>query len=129
MFFSNGISVVTGVYQNGKQPISLKDSNGTVQTVVADDNKIDEFIKQKNEIDKKGSKIGLSAFGSLTLGMAVVGALTGKFAFVEKMTKTEASLGNALIGALGGIIGWAICDSAVLGKQSKLAQKFIQDNK
>lgn len=129
MFFSNGINVVTGVSNNGKSPVSLKDSNGTVQTVVADDAKIDEFIRQKNDIAKNGSKIGWSAFGVLTLGAGIIGALTGKFAFVEKMSKMEAALGNALIGTLGGIIGWAISDSCVLSKQSKLAQKFIQDNK
>ena len=47
MFFSNSINVVTGVSENGKRSITLKDKNGTFQTVVAEDNKIDEFINQK----------------------------------------------------------------------------------
>ena len=129
MFFSNGISIVTGVSENGKRSISLKDKSGTVQTVIADDKKIDEFISQKNEIEKTGSKMGLSILGILTLGLGAIGAFSGKTIFGEKGSRTISACGNALLGAILGAFGWIISDNYVINKQSKLAQKFLQDNK
>ena len=129
MFFSNGISVVTGVSENGKRSISLKDKSGTVQTVIADDKKIDEFISQKNEIEKTGSKMGWSVLGILTLGLGAIGAFSGKTILGEKGSRTMSACFNALGGAILGAFGWMISDDYVINKQSKLAQKFLQDNK
>ena len=128
MFFNNGISIVTGVSENGKRSISLKDKSGTVQTVIADDKKIDEFINQKNEIEKTGSKMGWSVFGILTLGLGTIGAFSGKTVLGEKGSRIISACGNALLGAILGAFGWMISDEYVINKQSKLAQKFLQDN-
>lgn len=128
MFFSNGISVVTGVSENGKRSISLKDKSGTVQTVIADDKKIDEFINRKNEIEKTGSKMGWSALGILTLGLGAIGAFSGKTVLGEKGSRIISACGNALLGAILGAFGWMISDEYVINKQSKLAQRFLQDN-
>lgn len=129
MFFINGINVVTGVSENGKRSVSLKDKNGTIQTVIADDKKIDEFINKKNEIEKTGSKWGWSAFGLLTLGLGAIGAFRGKTILGEKGTRTMSACFNALGGAMLSAFGWMISDECVINRQSKLAQQFLEDNK
>lgn len=130
MFFSNSINVCGNwCLRNGKRSITLKDKNGTFQTVVAEDNKIDEFINQKNKIEKTGSKMGWSALGILTLGLCALGAFTGKTVLGEKGSRTISAFGNALGGVILGAFGWMISDNYVINKQSQLAQKFIQDNK
>lgn len=124
-----------GPVQNGTQTVKVMYRNGMSKTYVATPEKIDEFIKEYRNIDKKNTRkqwfsiLGGTALGSIVCGMQVkVSDKTAKEIAkvgLDNVSRTGYRIAGGFMGMFLGVI--AALFMSPLKKQDKLAQQMFEN--
>ncbi len=124
-----------GPIQNGTQTVKVMYRNGMAKTYTATPEKVDEFIKEHRNIDKKNTRkqwfsiLGGTALGAIIGGMPVkVSDETAKEIAkqgLDKMSRTQARIIGGFGGMCLGVI--AALFMSPHKKQDKLAQQMFEN--
>ena len=120
---------------NGQKMISVYDSkNGCRQQLLVPDSQVDEFMSTRKELhDKANKKQWWTLILSTLIGLGTGICYGSKekvikdFAISAKKSKLIHGIAGAVFGGLIGSIG--ACLMTPEGKEDKLTQQFIQENK
>ena len=113
-----------GLIKNGKQHITIMDKHGVSREYVSTPEKIDEFVKASNKLDKDTTRNGWIS----TLSGTALGGVVG-WAKCAKKPTTKPILWGCIAGfALGTLIDILFIGGKKADKQDFLAQEFIKNN-
>ena len=113
-----------GLIQDGKQHITIMDKQGVSREYVSTPEKIDEFVKASNEIDRVTERNGWIS----TLTGTALGGVIG-WAKCAKKSTTKPILWGCVAGfALGSLVDMFFIGGKKADKQDALAKDFIKNS-
>jgi hypothetical protein len=114
IFLKNGPTVF--IKDGNKQKIILQDRKKINYEISTTPEKVDEYIKSRDNVTKVGVGTILTTLGStLLVGLA-------------NYIKTKSFIPSLMIGIYGGFLGFGGCYFYIKNKANKLNDKFITEN-
>lgn len=114
-----------GPVENGKQTVQVMYKDGMSKTYLSTPDKVDEFVSQYKNIEKRNTKKQwLTIISGTALGSLLAFA-KDHVNYLKDISKKELGIGGALLGLAAGSI--LACCMTPQKKQEKLAQQMFEN--